>query len=80
MEGDGECWDRVGGWVTEIKKAFAHFDKNGDGSISLAELESAMKELGQSPTRLELKLLMKEADADGSPRPPPHFPLPTSTS
>lgn len=50
----------------EYKKAFKIFDQNGDGKITVDELENVMKSLGQEPTKLELKLLMKEADTDGN--------------
>ena len=52
--------------AADIKKAFILFDKNGDGVISINELRTVMRSLGQSPTKSELKDLMDEADVDGN--------------
>ncbi|KAJ9074306.1 hypothetical protein DSO57_1003097 [Entomophthora muscae] len=51
--------------ISELNEAFALFDKNGDGSISVEELGEVMKSLGQNPTPDELQAMIKEADADG---------------
>lgn len=50
----------------EIREAFNLFDKNGDGTINTKELSAVMEELGQKPTKKELKDFMKEVDKDGS--------------
>ncbi|KAI8354399.1 hypothetical protein B0O80DRAFT_386184 [Mortierella sp. GBAus27b] len=50
----------------ELKSTFQLFDKNGDGSISSQELESAMRALGQKPTQAEVQELIKNADLDGN--------------
>lgn len=47
-------------------QAFALFDKDGDGSITVAELGVVMRNLGQSPTESSLKQMIMEVDADGS--------------
>lgn len=38
----------------EIEKSFAHFDKNGDGSISRAEFKQALRELQFDLKKAEL--------------------------
>ncbi|XP_034164101.2 calmodulin-1a [Pangasianodon hypophthalmus] len=54
--------------ITEFREAFMLFDKNGDGSISTAELGSVMRSLGQKPTDTELYDIIREVDADGNGR------------
>jgi len=49
----------------EFKVAFAMFDKNGDGTISSAELGLIMRNLGQNPTENELMDMINEVDIDG---------------
>merc|ERR1719201_1501859 len=51
--------------IAEFKEAFALFDKDGNGSISSAELGTVMKSLSQNPTEEELKDMINEVDADG---------------
>jgi Ca2+-binding EF-hand superfamily protein len=50
--------------LEEIKKTFRSFDKNNDGHITMEELEQVMKQCGQNPTKLEVKLLMNQVDKD----------------
>lgn len=52
--------------VEEFKEAFALFDKDGDGSISVDELGIVMRSLGRDMTREELLSLIAEVDEDGS--------------
>eukprot|EP00937_MAST-01D_sp_MAST-1D-sp2_P003834 g3834.t1 len=52
--------------VAEFKEAFALFDKGGCGAISVRELGTVMRSLGQSPTVAQLQDMANEADADGS--------------
>jgi len=48
----------------ELKEAFSLFDKDGDGNISAAELETVMKSLGQQPSTEELAAIVEELDED----------------
>lgn len=50
--------------IEEFKKAFKHFDVNGDGVISISELANAMKELGHNPTEIELQEMVQEVDSN----------------
>jgi EF-hand domain pair len=47
-------------------QAFALFDKDGNGSITVEELGTVMRSLGQTPTEKSLRQMIKEVDADGS--------------
>ncbi|VDK48030.1 unnamed protein product [Anisakis simplex] len=47
-----------------MKRAFNFFDTNRDGRITMEELEAAMNKCGQHPNKLELRLLMLQADSD----------------
>lgn len=50
--------------VADRERLFKHFDANGDGKISSAELGEALKTLG-SVTADEIKNMMDEIDSDG---------------
>jgi len=52
--------------LSELKEAFAMFDKDNDQSISIDELGSVMKSLGQNPTEQELRDMIHEVDIDGN--------------
>lgn len=52
--------------VTEFKEAFSFFDRDGDGTISVKELGTVMRSLGENPTDVELKDMINEVDADGT--------------
>ena len=44
------------------------FDKDGDGTISTAELQTVMRSVGQNPSPEELKKIIKEYDVNGTAR------------
>lgn len=52
--------------IQEAREAFKMFDKDGDGAITLDELGTVMRNLGQFPTDEELKMMMDETDTDGN--------------
>lgn len=52
--------------IAEFKEAFLIFDKDGDGSISVKEIGTVMRSLGQNPSDDELKNIVDEIDQDGS--------------
>lgn len=41
------------------------FDKDGDGTVTTAELGAVMESLGQNPTEAELHEMINEVDVDG---------------
>ncbi|GBG28233.1 Calmodulin-related protein [Hondaea fermentalgiana] len=50
----------------QFKKVFDRFDKDNGGTIDAEELEAAMHELGQNPTKVELQEMIEAVDADKS--------------
>ncbi|XP_049873796.1 calmodulin-A-like isoform X3 [Pectinophora gossypiella] len=52
--------------VAEFKEAFMLFDKDEDGTITMAELGVVMRSLGQRPSETELRDMVKEVDQDGN--------------
>lgn len=52
--------------VEQIREAFSVFDKDNDGFITLKELGTVMRSLGQNPTESELHELIREYDKDES--------------
>ena len=44
--------------VDEIKSAFAQYDSDGDGKISIEDFDCIMKEFGNSCTEEELKFIV----------------------
>mmetsp|Transcript_14090 Transcript_14090/g.23307 ORF Transcript_14090/g.23307 Transcript_14090/m.23307 type:complete len:152 (-) Transcript_14090:485-940(-) len=51
--------------IAEMKEAFSLFDRDGDGAITLKELGTVMRSLGQTPTERDLKEMCDELQADG---------------
>lgn len=49
----------------EFKAAFDMFDADGGGDISVKELGTVMRMLGQTPTKEELDAIIEEVDEDG---------------
>lgn len=52
--------------IAEFKEAFQIFDKDGDGSITIKELDIVMRTLGQETSEEILKKMIKEVDDDES--------------
>eukprot|EP00058_Branchiostoma_floridae_P007768 XP_002593256.1 hypothetical protein BRAFLDRAFT_124870 [Branchiostoma floridae] len=50
--------------IAEFKEAFSMFDK--DGVITIKELGTVMRSLGQNPNQAELQDMINEVDADGN--------------
>ncbi|XP_070492933.1 uncharacterized protein [Chironomus tepperi] len=48
--------------VAEFKEVFMLFDKDEDGSITMAELAVVMRSLGQRPTETELRNMVNDVD------------------
>jgi len=44
--------------IDSLKAAFSLFDKDGDGSISAAELKESFAQLGQTPSDEEIQLMV----------------------
>lgn len=52
--------------VEEYREAFALFDKDGDGTITVNEIGIVLRSLGQNPTFAELEDMVREVDIDGN--------------
>ncbi|KAI8521076.1 calmodulin-like 3 [Branchiostoma belcheri] len=52
--------------IAEFREAFNLFDKDGGGDISVKELGSVMRSLGQNPTEQELQDMVRSVDQDGN--------------
>ena len=48
-----------------LKKAFAVFDKDGDGIITGKELGNVMRSMGENPTENEVHEIVNELDMNG---------------
>ena len=52
----------------DFQKAFALFDRDGNGSITSKELGHVMRQLNMSPSEQDLHDMISEVDADGKKR------------
>jgi Ca2+-binding EF-hand superfamily protein len=51
--------------LLEVTEAFKMFDRDGDGTLDVSELETVMKSLGQQPTKEEIMAIIKAASDNG---------------
>jgi len=49
----------------EIMKIFRLFDEDGNGTLSVSDLQRIAKDLGENMTREEIKEMVDRADLDG---------------
>merc|ERR1711971_451023 len=52
--------------VADFKDVFSLIDRNANGAITIKELGSAMRSMGQSPTDEELQEMIEEVDLNGN--------------
>ncbi|KAF1872892.1 hypothetical protein Lal_00015997 [Lupinus albus] len=50
--------------VDELKRVFSSFDANGDGKISITELDTVLRSLGSAVSAAELQRVMEDLDTD----------------
>ena len=50
--------------ITEYRQAFRLFDKDGSKKITTKELGNVLRSLGENPTELDLKEMIKEIDTN----------------
>lgn len=50
----------------EMKEAFALFDKDGDGKITVEEIKAVIISMGQTPSDEEAQEMMQNMDKDGN--------------
>ena len=43
-----------------FRESFNNFDKDGNGHITIAELGAVMRQLGQQPTKKQIKKMVKK--------------------
>eukprot|EP00050_Salpingoeca_kvevrii_P017822 m.68572 g.68572 ORF g.68572 m.68572 type:complete len:140 (+) comp7752_c1_seq1:49-468(+) len=52
-------------YASEVRQAFTIFDKDGKGSVDIAELRHILANLGERMTDEEVNTVMREAGLDG---------------
>ncbi|XP_078441983.1 calmodulin-1-like [Wolffia australiana] len=52
--------------ISEFREAFCLFDKDGDGCITVDELATVIRSVGQDPTEEELQDMIREVDVNGN--------------
>jgi calmodulin len=52
--------------IAELKEAFALFDRDADGSITVADVVEVFKSIGQLVSLEDVQTMVGEADMDGS--------------
>ena len=52
--------------IENYKEAFLEYDMDGSGNISIKELGTVMRTLGENPTEDELQDLINKFDEDGN--------------
>lgn len=53
-------------FISDFRKAFQLFDKDGNGKITADELFDVMRSLGQKPSDSEVAAMIQQADQDGN--------------
>lgn len=53
-------------FISDFRKAFQLFDKDGNGKITADELFDVMRSLGQKPSDSEVEAMIQQADQDGN--------------
>ncbi|XWS32652.1 hypothetical protein CRYUN_Cryun22dG0008500 [Craigia yunnanensis] len=51
--------------IHEYERVFSHFDENGDGKISPAELQQCVKAVGGELSHVEAEIAVEASDTDG---------------
>lgn len=49
-----------------MRKEFSTYDVDGDGTITIKELDTALKSRGKSKSQAELQAMIAEYDTDGN--------------
>ena len=50
--------------ISEFRQAFLMFDRDGDGSVTVEELGTVMRSLGQDPTEEQIQDMINDVDVD----------------